>query len=265
MQRVERDETMAQVPQAVARKIPFWSPHMLLRAAAMLVMMVGAGWLIYTVTDNGDMMTVASADKVLKHTLPDGTIVTLNKNSVISYAGHFDSDKRGVKLDGEAFFDVTPDQKRPFVIDAGNSSVTVVGTTFNVKSRKDITEVIVESGVVEVAKKQYFVRLKPGERATVSPNNEAPVASRTTDSLYNYYRTNEFICDGIPLSTLMTTLSEVYDVHVLIKDARLAALPINTVFRTNDLGEILDIIERTFREKLTIERNGKNIIIRSAQ
>jgi ferric-dicitrate binding protein FerR (iron transport regulator) len=238
---------------------------MLARAAAMLVMMVGAGWLIYTATDNGDVMTVASAEKVLKHTLPDGTTVTLNKNSTISYAGHFDGEKRSVTLSGEAFFDVTPDKSRPFVIDAGNSSVTVVGTTFNVKSRKDITEVIVESGVVEVAKKQYFVRLKPGERATVSPDNDAPVASRTTDSLYNYYRTNEFICDGIPLSKLMNTLSEVYEVKVEIKNARLATLPINTVLSTNNLDEILDVISRTFREQLTIDRKGNTIIIRSAQ
>ena len=265
MQRVDREDIINTVPEAVARRIPFWNPRMLARAAAMLVMMVGAGWLIYTATDNGDMMTVASVEKVLKHTLPDGTTVTLNKNSTISYAGHFDGEKRSVTLSGEAFFDVTPNKSRPFVIDAGNSSVTVVGTTFNVKSRKDITEVIVESGVVEVAKKQYFVRLKPGERAMVLPDKEAPVALRTTDSLYNYYRTNEFICDGIPLSKLMNTLSEVYEVQIEIKDPRLATLPINTVLSTNNLDEILDVISRTFREQLTIERKGNIIIIRSAQ
>lgn len=265
MQRVEREDIDASIPETVARKIPFWNPRILARAAAMLVMMVGAGWLIYTVTDNGDMMTVASAEKVLKHTLPDGTTVTLNRNSAISYAGHFEGDKRSVKLDGEAFFDVTPDKKRPFVINAGNSMVTVVGTTFNVKSRKNITEVIVESGVVEVAKKQNFVRLKPGERALVSPDNESPIATRTTDSLYNYYRTNEFICDGIPLHKLMATLSEVYEVQVEIKDPRIATLPINTTLSTNNLDEILDVISRTFHEQLNIERKGKYIIIRSVQ
>ncbi len=264
MQRVEREEAIATVPENVTKRIPFWNPRMLARAAAMLVMMVGAGWLIYTATDNGDMMMVASAEKVLKHTLPDGTTVTLNKHSAISYAGHFDGEKRSVKLEGEAFFDVTPDKKRPFVIDAGNSSVTVVGTTFNVKSRKDITEVIVESGVVEVAKSKYFVRLKPGERATVSADKDSPVASRTTDSLYNYYRTNEFICDGIPLSKLMATISEVYEVHVVIKDAHLAALRINTTLSTN-LDEILEVISSTFRKQLKIERKGKTIVVSATQ
>lgn len=258
-QRVQREEQNTS-PATPVRTIPLWSPRALIRVAAMLVLMVGAGWLVYTVADNGtDQMTVASADKVLKHILPDGSVVTLNKNSSLSYAGKFEGSTRNVTLKGEAFFDVAPNKSKPFIIDAGNSSVTVVGTSFNVKNRKDITEVIVESGIVEVAKKQKAVRLMPGQKATVSAASEAPVAEQTTDALYNYYRTNEFVCDGIPIYKLVAILNEAYDVQIEITDPKLATLPINTTFHTRNLNEILDIIGKTFKDQLHIERNGPKI------
>lgn len=261
MNRVEQEEqqTAHDVP---ARSIPLWSPRSLMRVAAMLVLMVGAGWLIYTVTDNGGQMTVASADKVLKHVLPDGTTVTLNKNSSIAYASTFEGKTRNVKLTGEAFFDVTPNKQKPFIIDAGNSSITVVGTSFNVKNRKDITEVIVESGIVEVAKKQKAVRLMPGQKATVTAESEAPVMEETTDVLYNYYRTGEFVCNGISLYKLIPILNEAYNTHIELGDAKLGTLPVNTTLFLHDLNGAIENICQTL--KLRRENRGSTIILKPA-
>lgn len=264
MSRVEREEQYA-TPAQSTRTLPLWSPRSLMRVAAMLVLMVGAGWLIYTITDSGDQMTVASADKVLKHVLPDGTSVTLNKNSSIAYAGKFEGKTRNVKLIGEAFFDVAPNKSKPFIIDAGNSSVTVVGTSFNVKNRKDITEVIVESGIVEVAKKQKAVRLLPGQKATVSADSDAPVMATTTDALYNYYRTGVFVCDGIPLYKLVAILNDAYDIQIEIADAKLATIPINTTFDSKDLQIILDVLGKTYSDHLYVESKGGKVILKSKQ
>lgn len=263
MQRVEKDtQEVPQMPASPTRSIPLWNPRSLVRVAAMLVLMVGAGWLIYTVADGGDQMMVASSDKVLKHVLPDGSTVTLNKNSTLAYNGKFEGKTRNVTLTGEAFFDVTPDKSKPFIIDAGNSSVTVVGTSFNVKNRKDITEVIVESGIVEVAKKQKAVRLLPGQKATVSAMNDAPVTEQTTDVLHNYYRTGEFVCDGVPLRKLVTILNEAFNAHIELQDARLGNLSINTTLHTRDLNETLDVVCQTL--KLRKERIGGKIILKQA-
>lgn len=260
MNRIVREEHVTATPTSIS--IPLWSPRSLIRVAAMLVLMVGAGWLIYTVTDSGDQMTVASSDKVLKHMLPDGTTVTLNKNSSIAYAGKFEGKTRNVKLTGEAFFDVTPNKQKPFVIDAGNSSVTVVGTSFNVKNRKDITEVIVESGIVEVAKKQKAVRLMPGQKATVTEASEAPVMEQTTDVLYNYYRTGEFVCNGIPLNKLIPILNEAYNTHIELGDAKLGTLPVNTTLFLHDMDGAIENICLTL--KLRKENRGNTVILKPA-
>lgn len=263
MHRVEQEEQKEiAAPPAPARSIPLWSPYSLMRVAAMLVLMVGAGWLIYSVTTGGgDMVTVASADKVMKHTLPDGTIVTLNKNSTLSYPGAFAANTRNVTLNGEAFFDVTPDKSKPFIIDAGNSSVKVVGTSFNVKNRNNITEVIVETGIVEVANRHNAVRLNPGQKATVTQANDAPVMEQTPDQFYNYYRTNLLVFDGTPLLKVVAVLNEAFDSYIEITNPSLRTLPVNsTIEPSKGLVDALDNIENTLKSDIHIDKSKRKIM-----
>ncbi len=232
-----------------------------MKAAAILVLLVGGGWLIYTMSGAGnEQMLAQSFDKVLKHTLPDGTVVTLNKNSELSYPAHFDGKTRSVALKGEAFFNVTPDKSKPFIIDAGNSSVTVVGTSFNVKSRQDETEVIVETGIVQVAKQQNAVRLLPGQKATVTKSSDKPLMEDVRDELYNYYRTNEFVCNAVPLYKLVATLNEAYSTNIVLASDRLKALQLTTTFHKESLDNIVKVIAETF--KLDVEKQGNQIILK---
>lgn len=235
-----------------------------MKAAAILVMLVGSGWLIYTFTGGagGGQMLAQSFDRVQSYTLPDGSMVTLNKHSELSYPAHFDGNSRSVVLKGEAFFNITPNKSKPFIIDAGNSSVTVVGTTFNVKSREEVTEVIVETGIVEVMKKQNAVRLQPGQKATVTKDNEAPVTENITDELYNYYRTNEFVCNATPLYKMVATLNEAYNTDIVIAGDRLKTLPLSVTFHNESLENILKVIGETFKTHLIVEKSGNRIILK---
>jgi ferric-dicitrate binding protein FerR (iron transport regulator) len=232
-----------------------------MRAAAVLVLLVGGGWLIYTMSGSGDgQMLAQSFDKVLMHTLPDGSVVTLNKHSELSYPAHFDGKTRSVSLKGEAFFDVKPDKTKPFIIETDNSSVTVVGTSFNVKNRKDMTEVIVETGIVKVAGKTKAVELKPGQKVTVAGPNDALQQEQISDELYNYYRTNEFVCNAIPLHKVVAALNEAYNADVVIADPKLNSLLLTTTFKNDTLDNILQVIAKTFN--FTIEKEGNRIILK---
>ncbi|MFC5623957.1 FecR family protein [Algoriphagus winogradskyi] len=90
------------------------------------------------------------AGQKYKFQLPDGTYVHLNAASSIAYPQNFDGEKRTVRMQGEAFFDVTKDPNRPFVIQIDNNQVTVLGTSFNLKNGEDFELALVE-GKVEVA------------------------------------------------------------------------------------------------------------------
>ncbi len=153
------------------------------RLAAILVMVVGCTGLIYFLSGIGgnDMLTAQAGEKTLIANLPDGSTVTLNRNSSLSYPSKFTGRTRQVTLKGEGFFNITPDKQKPFIIDADNSSITVVGTSFNVKSTAERTEVIVETGIVEVAKKQYAIRVNPHQKATVTAEKEQPFMENKTD------------------------------------------------------------------------------------
>ncbi|MCF8450092.1 MAG: FecR domain-containing protein [Taibaiella sp.] len=266
MQRVEREEQGAESRVRNEPKGRTIQLHGLswMKAAAILVMLVGSGWLIYTFTGGagGGQMLAQSFDRVQSYTLPDGSMVTLNKNSELSYPAHFDGNSRSVVLKGEAFFNITPDKSKPFIIDAGNSSVTVVGTTFNVKSREEVTEVIVETGIVEVMKKQNAVRLQPGQKATVTKDNDAPVTENITDELYNYYRTNEFVCNATPLYKMVATLNEAYNTDIVIASDRLKTLPLSVTFHNESLENILKVIGETFKTYLIVEKSGNRIILK---
>jgi ferric-dicitrate binding protein FerR (iron transport regulator) len=129
----------------------------------------------------------ATADKVQTDTLPDGSTITLNKYSGISYPAGFKGSIRTVQLNGEAFFNVKHDESKPFVVKVNDLLVTVLGTSFNIKSAGDKTEVIVESGVVGVTKQSKSVMLYPGEKLTTLETDMALKKELNKDTAYRAY------------------------------------------------------------------------------
>lgn len=230
------------------------------RAAAMFAALVGVLTALFfiTHTSSPEMLMVASGEKVITDTLPDGSVVTLNKHSTLAYPAVFAADKRQVSLKGEGFFSITPNKAKPFVIDANSTDVTVVGTTFNVKTTTDRTEVIVETGVVEVAHAENTVRIIHNQKAIVT-GNAAPVTETNKDGLYTYYRSGEFICNNTPLWKLVSILNEAYNVNITFSDEETGGRVINTTFRNEPIDEILDVICQTLNLKAT--RNGRDILL----
>lgn len=217
-----------------------------MRAAAGLIALVGVAGIIYYMAGRSpDMIALQTTNNTLVQTLPDGSTVTLNKMSSLSYPENFDGDLRQVELEGEAFFNVAPDKSKPFVIHSNEASVTVVGTSFNVKTTEEKTEVIVETGIVEVAKKDFMVKLNPHEKATVLKGQDKPLKTSNDDELYNYYRTKEFVCNGTPLWRLADVLSEAYGVRITVSD-RLKNQELTTTFQDRSLDSILAVLGETF-------------------
>ncbi len=235
-----------------------------MRIAGILVLVV-AGAVLYLLNrdqmaGSGEMISLHSNDRVMTDTLPDGTVITLNKQSTLTRRELFSANNRTVELEGEAFFDVAPDKLRPFIIHVHDVDVKVLGTSFNVKNAADKTEVIVETGRVEVSKKKYKVNLGQNEMAVVYENKLQPVKEKHTDQLYNYYRTKEFVCNGTPLSKLVDALNDAYAVHIVIGDERLENLSLTTTFHDESLDDILKVIRETFN--IQVERKRGQILLK---
>lgn len=262
-QRVSRDQaapvmTVVETPARVK-----WYDT---RVAAAVIMLVGVAALLFFILvpfRSGKQVVVAAKTEAQAETLPDGSVVTLNKNSTISYADAFRGSNRTVKLNGEAFFQVKSDKTKPFIVTINDITITVLGTSFNVKSSNGKTEVVVESGLVKVDHASKSIQLKQKEKLEIENADTAMAVEAVTDQFYKYYRTKEFVCDGTPLWKLIQALNEAYEVNIVIENPALKTLQINTTYYDLPVDRILDLIVSTYpEENIKIERRDSTIILK---
>ena len=232
------------------------------RVAAVFVVIIGASYLGYKLLNEKPVqnLVVASGQAIITDTLPDGSMVTLNKNSEIDYPSSFKGETRSITLKGEAFFNVTPDKKKPFLIHVNDITVRVLGTSFNVRSFDGVTEVIVETGVVQVLRNNKMVELQPNEKTKVTQQDSVLVKDKVQDKLYNYYRSKQFVCDNTPLWKFVEVLNEAYGANIIIENPKLRGLPLTTQFENESLDRILDVIHETF--DITYTKEKDRIILR---
>jgi transmembrane sensor len=231
-----------------------------LKVAAAILLIAFGTW-FYISQRTIKQLQFATEASVLTDTLPDGSVITLNRHSLLQYPKVFTGGQRNVTLSrGEAFFNVTHSREKPFIITAGGAIIKVVGTSFNVKNKGGNIEVIVETGIVQVSKNGNVVAVKPGEKVIMASSSPAIVKQKTPDHLYTYYRSREFVADDVPLRRMVQVLNEAYDSNIVIGRKELNELPLNTTFKNESLEDVLQIISHTFNIK--IEKKHNQIILK---
>lgn len=198
-----------------------WAPRAVGMVLAVLVLVGGLWWWQRPVTVTAPVAQQRTA------TLPDGSTVELNSSTTISYRRGFqtwpfaDADRRTVRLDGEAFFEVT-EEARPFTIETTNAQVTVVGTRFNVRARNEegrTTEVTVVRGRVQVAPRQRpeesVLLSEPGQTSRVADSKLSPTAPQSTNIDHVLaWRDDGFAVRAQPLSAVLHELERRYDATI---------------------------------------------------
>ena len=237
-------------PQVTAKKRSMNVGWM--KIAASVIVLVAIGAIVYWQLREPVRDVAVKADKeVLNDTLADGSVVTVNTGSSIFYPSRFAGNTRPVKLSGEAFFAVAPDKNKPFIISSNDVQVTVVGTEFNVKSTEDYTDVIVESGIVRVTKRNRTIELYANEKVHIAAGDSLFSKEKVNDHLYNYYCTNKFLCYDTALWKLVEVVNEAYHVQIEIGDERLKDLRLNATFNNESLDQVLEVIRLTFNIRVT--------------
>jgi len=199
-------------------------------------------------------------EKTMECMLPDGSKVWLNRSSILYYPKDFGTNTREVQLSGEAFFDITPDTGKPFLIRANGTLTHVVGTSFGVKAVKDAAEVIVTvlTGVVKFSAKEKDekIELKQGEQGVCHLEELKPVKNENPDLNLLAWKTKQLVFKQTPLSEVAQLVGDVYDVPVSV-DESIADLQLNSTFDQLSLEEVMQIIEMTLQ--IQIKRENGNI------
>jgi len=188
-------------------------------------------------------------------TLVDGTKVWLNGNSQLSYPATFGEDVRLVQLTGEAFFDVAKNPAKPFIIATNKSKVTVLGTSFNVRSRlaENITEVVVKTGKVrlESSTGDKKVELTPNQKGIYdqSTNTIAEMIEKDMNELA--WHSDKLIFMNTPLNEVLNDLSRQFEVDITLADANLNSCKYGGTHKVNQgITVILKAIADTYEMEL---------------
>ncbi|GAB6864439.1 FecR family protein [Bacteroides acidifaciens] len=218
-------------------------------AAAAVVLLCLSVWTAYLYMQPVAMQTVSTLAETRTVNLPDGTSVTLNHYSTLTYPERFKTDNREVELNGEAYFEVSKDKKHPFIVQTDAVDVRVLGTHFNVDAYRDSRDVrtTLLTGSVAVSNKSNseHMILKPNEIAIYNKVEKKLTRKLLVDATDEIsWRHGEFIFDDVPLSDIARKLSNSFGTTIQITDSALQNYRISARFPNGeDLETILSVLQ----------------------
>lgn len=209
--------------------------------------------MVYSEAEQGEMVNVI---------FQDGTKVVLNAGTVIKYPKRFSLNERRVYIDGEAYFDVSAQKNRPFIVDCGDGSIEVLGTSFNVKAYSD-------DELMTVALDEGRIRFSAAEELRVLEKSQVLVYDRTRRSIEvrenvntteeSLWKSNIISFQRADLKEFTTTLSRLFDVTFDVRNPDAEKYRYTMMSKKIELDSILNEIE--IISPLKFRRNGDEIII----
>ena len=240
------------------RSVLFVKTSNLLRIAAVVVfaLVLGSVWFF---AEDVELKTETTELIIQNHEitdveLPDGSLVTLNRNSKIDYPDKFTSDKREVNIEGEAFFDVVPNPEKPFVIHAGDVSIKVLGTSFNVNAYpgNERVEVVVSTGKVQFYSES--IDQIPGKELILDPGDKGIFVNASKELLkmqnqnpnFMAWKTRRLIFSETSLKEVIEQISKLYNIQIRTVEPGLNELKYTGHFENSSIDFILEVISLTF-------------------
>jgi transmembrane sensor len=205
---------------------------------------------------------VNTGPKAINILLNDGSVVTLNPNSRLSYPDRFDNNTRTVYLSGEAFFEVMKNPAKPFLIYANQTVTKVLGTSFLVRAytgEKDVT-VMVKTGRVSVYSQKDYERaqqsgLRRVEGVVLTPNQQmtynlednklVKALVEKPAALIANRPSREQVFEDAPVAKVFSSIERTYGIKLLFDEEALSACLVNLTFNEENLLERLDVICQT--------------------
>lgn len=198
-------------------------------------------------------------------TLPDGTIVHLNSESKLTYTPDFNGKLREVVLEGEAFFEVTPNKEKPFIVKTSVFDVEVLGTSFNVSVYND--ENIVETALMEGKVKLTMqgcpskpVYLTPSQKFIYSRSDRQGTISIMEGDTELAWKQGILAFNAEPLEEVFRKIERWYGVTMHYDKESLVNDNFTGQFKMISIQEMMNILRMHYNLKFKIENNDIYII-----
>lgn len=243
--------------------------YLLSGAAAMVILTIGIFLFNQKASDSlisGNVMIVNTSKTIQKLVLSDGSIVWLNPKSKLEYPKKFGSEYRKIQMQGEAFFEVNPDYKRPFIIYSENVITRVWGTSFRIRAYKSIpVEVSVLTGKVSVQlqqKKTSEVILLRNQKVTyLEDRNLLRKEIENKTSTMSIWKKETMSFDNETIGEVIKVLNTQFGVSIRTDDKQLLEYVLNADFTDQSLPSILEMLQKSL--DVNYEINDRDIILYS--
>ncbi len=191
----------------------------------------------------------------------------LNGDSRMKIPSRFTANQREVHLEGEAFFNVTTNPDKPFLIHAGESVTRVLGTQFNLEAYPDEqVQIVVKEGRVAFGSsqaEQQAPELQEHEMAVLSDSNRTSISRVENLEKYVGWTNDKLIFDDTPLHQVMRELERWYDIECTLADSALKTRTVTGTFEDESMTEVLNIISLSVG--MTYEKHNRSITFSSEE
>jgi len=243
-----------------------------MRVAALflLPLLTAAGMYFYMTRDKTTQAPlIISVERGQKAniTLPDGSKAWLNSQSKLTYTADFNVKTRELQLDGEAYFEVAHNAKKPFIVRSKDMAVEALGTCFGVKAYNEdhLISSILMRGKVRVTTPDGETILLPNDRVMYDKITHKKTQSKVTNATdFTGWIHNELRFENESLGEIATTIQRIYNVKIIFNSELLKNLRYTGTVNNNSLESVLNIITLTSpvsfqinKQQVTLYENSK--------
>jgi len=200
-------------------------------------------------------------------TLPDGSKAWLNSQSKLTYSADFNVKKRELQLDGEAYFEVTHNPKKPFIVKSNDIAVEALGTAFGVRAYNEdnLISSILMRGKVRVTTPDGESILMPNERVMYDKTTHKKTQSSVTNATdFTGWIHNELRFENESLGEIAKSIQRIYNVEIVFATEQLKNQHYTGTVNNNSLESVLNIITLTSpvsfqinKQQVTLYENKK--------
>lgn len=238
----------------------------ILRIASVLIIAVGILSVFLLHAPKEIIIASMPGDAPREFILPDGSSVTLNEASELKYAKKFKGKERLVLFTGEAYFKITRDKSKPFIIESGETTTRVLGTEFNLIAKKSdtVVKVTVTEGLVSFNlgknNQQKEVLVKAGQVGTINTQKGVVTSKVNHDLNFMAWKNGALTFENHLFGEAIETVSSFYKKEIEIQGNSLNSAVFTATFDSLEFNEVLSTIELIM--DVDIERKDDVTIIR---
>jgi ferric-dicitrate binding protein FerR (iron transport regulator) len=211
-------------------------------------------------------VTVPRGSQAVKIRLADGSLVWINVASSITFPAAFSGNERKVKIAGEAYFEIAAKANMPFKVEANGTETEVLGTSFNINSYPDesnikttLLEGRIRINVSPVTHHPSSVILIPGQQAQLTPAGNIRLVQADAEEVMAW-KNGKFIFNGNSIQSVMRQLEKWYDIEVTYEGQVTKEEFVGVIPRQAPVSGILAMLEKTSAVRFEIE--GKKIVVK---